>query len=354
MVWYATREAVKAALDSAETARNNGQIDRAIEGASRSVEALTHRRFYPQIATRYFDWPDLQRSAPWRLWLDGNELASATSVTAGGVILAPGDYILRRSDNVDEPPYTHIEINLAGQAAFGGGPTQQRSIAVAGVYAGCVLAEAPGGLLAEALDATETAVDVTDSVALGVGTILRVNTERMICTGKSMVDTGQNLQAPVGASPAEVTVPVTNGATFTVGEMLLLDAERMLVVDIAGNNLVVKRAFDGSVLATHTGSDIYAPRTLTVTRGALGTTAAAHDTAAPIAVHLPPGPVVQLTIAEALNTLGQETSGYARTVGSGSRDSSSSTARPAGGAGLPGLRDDVHASHGRQARNRAV
>src|SRR5690606_22447868 len=56
--WYTTRETVKAALDYKETARNDAQVDRAIESASRAVEGLLHRRFYPETATRYFDWPN--------------------------------------------------------------------------------------------------------------------------------------------------------------------------------------------------------------------------------------------------------------------------------------------------------
>jgi len=37
-IWYATREQVKAALDAAETARNDAQVDRAIESGARSIE----------------------------------------------------------------------------------------------------------------------------------------------------------------------------------------------------------------------------------------------------------------------------------------------------------------------------
>ena len=47
----------------------------------------------------------------------------------------------------------------------------------------------------------------------------------------------------------------------------------MLITDIAGNNLIVKRQKSGSTLAAHTGSTIYAPRQVTITRGDLGTTA---------------------------------------------------------------------------------
>ena len=65
-----------------------------------------------------------------------------------------------------------------------------------------------------------------------------------------MLATGQTLQAPGLTDRANAeTVPVTNGAAIAVGETILIDAERMLTVDIAGNNLIVKRGFDGSTLA---------------------------------------------------------------------------------------------------------
>jgi hypothetical protein len=106
------------------------------------------------------------------------------------------------------------------------------------------------------------------------------------------------------------------------------------------------------VLAAHAaGVDIYAARTLTVTRGVLGTTAATHSTATTIYRWDPPGPVRDLTIAEAITRLSNEQAGYARTRktgdGGGSERAMDTTA-------LPSLRQQVYASHGRKARVRAV
>jgi len=344
-VWYTTREQVKAALDSVETARNNGQVDRAIAAATAAIEGRLHRRFYPWTGTRYFDWPNGQRARPWRLRLDADELISVTALSSGGVTIAPTDYFLRPYGG---PPYNRVEIDLDSSAVFGGGSTHQRDVTITGVW-GYRNDESPAGALAEALDASETAVDVTDSATIGVGHILRINTERMIVTGKTATDTGQNLGGNLTASVADVTVPVTTGSAYTVGEIILIDAERMLIVDIAGNNLVVKRAWDGSVLAAHTtGADVYAPRTLTVTRGALGTTTAAHDTATAIARHDPPPGIVRLATALALDDLLQQSSGYAREVGSGESQ------REASGRALRAVWDDAYTTYGRKARTRAV
>jgi hypothetical protein len=346
---YASREDVKRALDSAETARNDTQIDRALAASTGAVEGLLHRRFVPITATRYFDWPR-PYARSWRLWLDQHELISATTVTAGGAAIADSDYLLRPYDG---PPYTHVEIDLASSAAFAALPaTHQQAVAITGVY-GHSAEEASAGALAEVLDASETGVDLNSSAAaaIGVGHIIKVDSERMIVTGKTMLDSGQNLTSTsLTASAADVSVTVADGTGFAIGETILIDSERMLVVDIAGNRLVVKRAWDGTVLAahTHTTADIYALRTLTVTRGALGTTAATHSTSAAIARHVVPGLVNALAVAEAMNVLLNEGSGYARTAGQGEN------AREYWGRQLGMLREQAYTAFGRKARLRAA
>jgi hypothetical protein len=348
-VWYATREDVKSALDVKETARNNAQIDRAIESASRSVEGLLHRRFYPWTGTRYFDWPNGQYARPWRLWLDADELISVSSLTSGGTLIAATDYFLEPVNT--GPPYNRIEIDLDSSAAFDGGSTHQRSVAATGVFGGSA-DESPAGATAEAVDISETAVDVSDSAAIGVGDLIRVDSERMLVTGKTMLDTSINIDASdsLTASNADVSITMSTTTNAPVAdEVILIGSERMLVVDVAGSVITVKRAWDGSVLAAHaTGADIYAPRTLTVTRGAVGTTAATHLTAAPIVKNAVPGTVKALTVAEALCTVLNESGGYARTAGSGEG------AREAAGRALKDARDQAYTRYGRKARTRAV
>jgi hypothetical protein len=350
-IWYATREDVMRAVDSKETARNAGQIDRGLEAASRSIDVLCHRTFYPQIATKSFDWPNTQQAAPWRLWLDANELISVTTLSSGGTTIPSTDYFLE--PNAYGPPYNRLEIDLSSSAAFGGGDTHQRDITITGLWAGCAVDESEVGTIAEALDASETGVDVdgATSAAVGVGSVLRVDSERMTVTGRTMLDTGQNLGGNLDAKASTVTVPVASAAGFAVDESILIDAERMLIVDIAGTNLIVKRGWDGSVLAAHTtGADIYAPRTLTVTRGAVGTTAAAHNTAAAVYRWDPPSPVQTLAIAEVLNLLGLEQASYSVALRAG--ESGSERTRDL--RGLQALRAQVYDGFGRKARLRGV
>ncbi|RKN61863.1 hypothetical protein D7231_31825 [Streptomyces klenkii] len=346
--WYCTREEVKAELDYKETARADRRIDRAVESASRTVEGLLHRRFYPELGTRYFDWPNAQRARPWRLWLDDNELISVTSLMSGGVTIAAGDYFLE--PNTSGPPFRRLELDLDSNAAFGGGDTHQRDIAITGLW-GYRDDETPLGATVGALDAAETGIDVdaATSAEVGVGSLLRIDDERVLVTGRAQLDTGQTVGADLAAQANAVTVQVGSGAAFASGETILVDSERMLIVDIAGNSLTVKRGWDGSVLATHTtGAAVYAPRTLTVRRGVLGTTAATHASSATVHRWDPPPPVRELSLAEAVNQILQGQAGWGKAGRGGLSQRESEQ------IALQRLRERVYTSHGRKARLRGV
>lgn len=351
--FYATREEIKAELDVRETARSNQRIDRALADATLAVEGLTHRVFYPTLATRRFDWPARAGvTTPWILRLNNNELISVTTLTSGTTTIATSDYFLRRADDNDQPPYTRIELNLDSNATFGHGTTYQRDITVVGLFGYRNDETTTGSTTAAVSSTTATTinVDAATSAAVGVGSLLRVDSERMIVTDRAQLSTGQTLGGTgLTNQNNAVTVTVASGAAFAAGETILIDSERMLIEDIAGNNLTVRRAWDGSTIAAHSlGATIYAPRTLTVTRGALGTTAATHNSGATVYRWDAPGPVRQLAIAEALTDLLQGRSGYARTAGSGENE------RETSGRGLNDLRDRVYTSHGRKARSRGV
>lgn len=352
-VWYATREDIKSALDLKTTARSDAQVDRVIEAASREVEGFLHRRFYPELATRYFDWPD-QYARPWRLWLDDSELISLTSVSSGGTSIPTSNVNLEPNRN--GPPYNRVEIRIDTSSTFGGGQTTQRDIAITGLW-GYADTESPAGTVTSGVTSAATTLVVSSAAAIGVGQLLRIGTERLIVTDRAMASTGQTLQTPLTADKNAETVAVSSGAGFTAGEVILLDAERMLIVDIAGNSLIVKRAWDGSTLATHAGSTVYASRSLTVSRGVLGTTAASISGSAPIYRWEPPGPVRSLVIGEAVTAMMQEGSGYARSTGVGTSTrqvGGGTVAKTVYGTGLEALREQAYTSHGRKARSRAV
>lgn len=302
--WYCTREDVMSATDNKASARMGADIDRDIESASRAAEGFLRRRFYPWTGTRYFDWPGLATTA-WRLRLGDHDINTVTTLTVGGAVVTA--YFLEPDSG---PPYSVIEFDRSSSDwASSSGITSQRAVAIAGQWG--KHDQAPAGALAEVLDAVETGVDVTDSSAIGVGSLLTVGTERMIVTGKGQLTTGTTTTAGLDAKASTVAVPVVSGAAVNVGERILIDAETMQVVDKAGNTLVVDRAADGSVLAAHlTAATVYAPRSLTVVRGVLGTAAAIASLSAPITVWVPPGLVNALTVAYAVRAAQQRSGGY--------------------------------------------
>ncbi len=209
----------------------------------------------------------------------------------------------------------------------------------------------PAGTLAAAVVSTSApTVTVSDGSAMGVGDLVIADSERMLVTEKAAVTTGQtNVSGGTTASESDVAITVTSGPAISLGEVLLLDSERLLVTDVTGNVLTVVRGWDGTPLATHAGgTTLNAYRSLTVARGQYGTAAATHLNGAPVSRHRPPAPVRDLCIAEAVNRVLQETSGYSRTAGEGD------SARPAPGDALGVLWDEIIAAGFRRIRSRAV
>ncbi|WP_433893039.1 hypothetical protein [Streptomyces sp. CA-111067] len=348
--WYATREDVKAALDFKATARSDARIDRALAGASRSVDGLCHRRFYPVTDTRRWDWPNGQYARSWRLWLDDSELIDLTALESGGVTIPTGDVVLE--PNRTGPPYRSLSINLSSPSAFQAGDTEQQAIGATGLW-GYRNTEAPASSAAGGVDAAAVRLPISDAGAAGVGSVLRAGAERLLVTGRSMADTGQTLQAAVTQSAADTVLTLGDTGALHEDEVLLVGGERMLVVDIAGASAVVRRAWDGSVLAAHAeGDPVYAARTLHVARGVLGTTAGPVADGAALVRWVPPELVNTYTIALAVTTLTQEPAGYARTGKSSSSRGSSTP--PALTSSIDDLRDQCYAKHGRKARTRAV
>lgn len=346
--WYATREEVQQAVDFKETARTGAAVDRAIAAASRDVDLLCHLRFYPEQATRRFDWPAGAR--PWRIWLDDSRLISLTSLTSGGTTIDPGDVLLE--PNRTGPPYSRIELNTGTGAAFTGGDTSQQNITVTGLWAGAPIVESPAGALDGGITSSQTTIATTAAPDIGVGSLLRIGTERLTVTGRRMASTFVDLAADLPANAAAVTITGVS-AGFEPGEVILVDSERMLIVDQAPTSLTVKRAHDGSTLAAHTaGASINALRTLIVRRGVLGSTAAAHDTGTVVERWEPHPLVRQLTVAQALYALYGERSGWTQS-GTGSSSGSKGGTR-ARSSSIPELRDQVYGALGRKARTRAV
>lgn len=350
-VCYCTREDVKAAPDFAETSRGNARIDRAIQSVSDIIDGEMKRFFYPLDATFKFDWPNWQAAPPWKLYLNRWDLQSVTAVQSPpGTVIPLASVILYPANRVDGWPYTRIELDRSTSAIWAAASTPQLSIQITGTWGFTVNTDSAGTLAAAISSTSATSMTVSDGSLLGVGDLAIIDSERLLVQGKATVTTGQtNVSGATSASAADNAITVTDGTKVNVGEVLLLDSERLLVDDVTGNVVTVRRAWDGTVLATHsTATTLNAYRLLTVARGQCGTTAATHLISTAVLRHRPPGPIRDLAIAESVNRVLQETSGYARTVGEGD------SARPAPGVALADLWAEAETTYRRKARIRAV
>lgn len=342
MIWTVTRDAIKGALGSKLTARDDAQVDEAAATATTNVAALCNRaHFTPWHGTRTFDWPQPGIGHLDELDLREYSLISLESVTAGGTALTLGDLIKEPANS--GPPYTSLRIDPDSSSSFGDGTGGPRGrVSIVGWWGHTADASAPAGALAEALDSSETGVDVTDSSMIAVGTLLECEDERMNVTARGLLDSGQNLGTALAADDTDDAVNLTLGTAFHVGEVLWIDSEAMLLVAKSGNTGTVKRAWDGTRLAAHLiNADIYVPRSLTVERGAAGTTAAAHDTATALTRWVVEDGVFSLSKAEAVSQVENEQAGYARVTGEGEG------AHETGGRQVESLRKQIRKRYGR-------
>jgi hypothetical protein len=351
------------------------KVDRALRSATENIEAHLHRVFYPLDTTYYFDWPNQggsgggQYANPWRLWFDQYDCTVLTALASGGTAIPLSEVFLEPVNRRPGWPASYLELDRSTSAAFGSSVTPQHSISATGTWGFTADADQVT-TLAASVGTGDTTITVADGSSIGAGDLMILGYgrgtapypaslgyagaiapytgERILVTGVSMVSTGVSFSGPATASAADNVLAVSSGTAFAVGEVLLLDSERVLVTEITGNNLVLQRAWDGTVLAAHTSGTIYAARLLSVQRGQLGTTAATASNGAAVYKHRVPGLVRDLAIAETTGRVLQESSGYSRVVGG------ADAAMPASGTALAELWDEAVTTFGRKARHRAV
>lgn len=355
-VVYATVEQVSSSLEIFNTAYAKRIIMQKLAASSRSLEGFLHRRFYPEYRTIKADWPNYSYSPSWDIDLWANEAIELGSITSGGVTIPPSDCILRRADDMTEPPYDTLQISLSSSSALSAGSTFQQSLQIA-LLTGWNDTDTsiPSAYLGGAINAAVTTIVLYPADGIfnvGIGSIVLLDDERIILTDRRMSHSTITTAGTLTANQSSDSLAVTDGTAFAVDEIILIESERMKIRDIAGNTLVVDRAVDGSVLASHaSGLGIYALRTFTARRGALGTTAAAHSSAIAayahdFATHVPL--INELCIAETVVSLEQNAGGYARVIGSGA------SSREVKGEGLADVRDRAYIAHGRKARLGAI
>lgn len=176
---YASPARVKARISLDDTL-DDANILAALEQVSRDIDRFCGRRFYVEQRTRYFN---ARRSGCLRVddLLAVTEIATDLSGTRDWPLtLLASDFELCPPNALYESPpepYTTIELApLSGAFFVTGDPRGNRVTGKWGYYE---VLELAGALLAEGLDASETAVDVANGLAYDVGQTLLIDSEQL-------------------------------------------------------------------------------------------------------------------------------------------------------------------------------
>lgn len=191
---------------------DDGMYRRMLEAATTWVEQHTHRVFQPYTATRTYTPRYSDR-------LDIDDLISVTTLrqdtdddysytdSPGSENWATTDYRLWPSNaSVNREPYVRVWTTPNGDYSFLVGTLE--AVQIVGTWGYYQNLETVASLAAEAIDATETAIDVDA------------------------------------------------GTDFDVLETILIDSEQMYITGIATNTLTVIRGVNGTTAATHDDNSV--------------------------------------------------------------------------------------------------
>lgn len=167
---YVTARGQTSTTDTADDA----VIETLLKAVSRYFDDRTGRRFYPYIQTRYFDVPEDRT-----MKLDADLLEVLTVVNGDGTTIPSTEYAVRPRN--DSP---HYAIRLVDNSTYiwasdGAGDTKDviAVTAIWGYHNDYSNAWASASTLAEALDESETELDVADGAAFAVGNLIRFDNE---------------------------------------------------------------------------------------------------------------------------------------------------------------------------------
>jgi hypothetical protein len=349
---YVGRGAFKRAV-GIKGSLNDDAIDLLIQGITADIEQDSRRIFIPKTQTRLYRWPSLQGGRAATLWLDF-DLISVTTLQGKAQDSSPTtitNYFLEPANY--GPPYDRVEIDLSSSDAFESGNTPQRSISIAGSW-GYKATTRTAGAVASGLasDAAATGMVVSQAARplIDVGDTLLIESEQVQVTAIASAAEPNNdlLNGALTASVTNNLVTVDTGTRYTVGEDILVDAEKMHIESISGNILSVDRQHDGTTLASHLdNAPVSVYRTCTITRAQNGTTAATHANSTAMSAYEVPADIYALTIAMASAQHAQQGAAWGRTVGTEAGE------RAFTGAGLQALQERTLAKY-RRYREAAV
>lgn len=203
---YATRDQLKARLGLSDTGQDE-TVDALLYTASREVDTWTGRQFFTTRETRYFTPRDEDELAV-------DDLLAVTSVKTDPDgdrtypnTLSSTDYDLHPPNSTSmSPPRPYWRLDTAPRGVYYWPEGIARSVQIVGTWGFYDVQRTSAATLAEALDTSETGVDVSD------------------------------------------------GTAFSTGQIVEIDSERMEIQAISSNTLTVERAINGTTVATHSSA----------------------------------------------------------------------------------------------------
>lgn len=246
--------------------------------ASKHLESVIGQ-FVPVTASKSYDNPGGDAHNGFEFMLD--PLLAVVSITdKNGNAISSDDYELYPLNRAwENGPYLRLktyydEITINGRW---------------GLYEEW-LANGLSGTLAAA---STTSLVVTNGGRLWPGKVVKLEDEQILvaagCGGENSPDPTTATSVTTGyATEATDIIPVTSGAEFYFDEVIRIGDEDMLILRKDGNELIVRRGWNGTLRDEHSlSSAIKVYRTVTIERGANGTTAAAHSSAAMYEAQIP-------------------------------------------------------------------
>lgn len=240
--------------------------------------------FIPKTEARRFDGPARDNQN-----LIVENLLAETEVKDDTDVLLTTDYLLYPRQRLwENGPYHRIQLDPDAVTISGFSP-EDDIIVVTGRW----------GLYEETVDVgtdlndashtdSKTALIVDDGSKISPGMVLRIGTEQFLVEDIGALTAAiTTTNEALDASEEEVTV--VDGSLVNVGEIIRVNFEKMRILDISTNDLLVARGYLHTKKVTHTtGANVDVHRTFTVKRGVNGTTAAAQADNADINRYLPP------------------------------------------------------------------
>jgi len=263
--------------------------------------------FIPVTETRYFDGDGTRE-----VYVD--PLLSLTSITVDEISVTASEALVYPRNRLWQHGPGIRLVADPDAVSFYAFTRSHNNVAVTGRWGLYEDTRATGATTASQAEDAESLV-VDNAAGISPGAVVLVEDEQEVVTGHGS-PTDSTADSAEALTTEDEVVTVSDGTKVSIGEVIRIEFEQMKVLDIAGNDLLVSRGWNLTKRASHdSGKDVDVYRTFTVSRGANGTTAAAHSDAA-ISRYVAPEDIRWLCKQMAGLMLKKADSGFSGRVGS--------------------------------------